>query len=306
MKRDNFPIGPFEDYSGNPLLEPGQGFQSEGVFNPTVINDETNFYMLYRGESNDGLTGRIGFARSSDGFNFTPHPEPVLNPGDEYDKMGCEDPRIVKFEDTYFMTYVGNSNKYHVSNICLATSKDLLHWTKHGSVLQIGKVGWNSGQLKAGVIVAEKIEGKYVMYFMGEEQPWITAVGIAYSDDLFHWYQPIEEPVLSPRSDYFDCKGVEPGANPVVIEEGILLIYNGWGEDNIYKPGGVIFSRNDPARVMVRTDEPLLNLSQDYGQKYRKANHCVAEGLVNQNKKWLLYYGAADKIICIAIYEKRR
>lgn len=306
MQSNNFPVGPFTDYSYNPILTPIGGFQSKGIFNPTVIKEGENFYMLYRAECNDGLTGRIGLAQSQDGFHFTCHSKPVVSPEEDFDKGGCEDPRVVKFEDTYFLTYVGNSRMYHVSNICLATSKDLLHWEKHGPVLQPKKGTWNSGQLKAGVIVPEKIKGKYVMYFMGEEKPWLTAIGIAFSDDLFYWYEPEEGPIVSPRENHFDCKGVEPGATPLLINKGILLIYNAWGEDSIYKPGGLLFSKEEPTKILARTENPLLIPSRDYGKELGAANHIVAEGLVKHKDKWLLYYGAADRFTCLAIYEERR
>jgi predicted GH43/DUF377 family glycosyl hydrolase len=304
MKSNDFPLGPFEDYPGNPILAPSKGFQSRGVFNPTVIKEEGRFWMLYRAEAKDGLTGKIGIAQSGDGIHFTPNPKPVLIPDEDFDRCGCEDPRVVKVGDTYFLFYVGNSRKYHVSNICLATSKDLTHWKKHGPVLGARKGAWYSGQLKAGVIVPEKIDGKYIMYFMGEARPWISAIGIAYSNDLYHWEEPLDQPVLLPRDGFFDSQGIEPGPNPVIIDEGILLIYNGWGEDCIYKPGGVLFSKEKPTKVLKRTDAPSLNLSQDYGRKYGTLNHCVTEGLIKHNNQWLLYYGAADRLVCMAIYKE--
>jgi len=300
MPTNNFPVGPFKDYSDNPILAPSNGFQSKAVYNPSVIEENGRFRMLYRAETDDGLTGRIAIAQSNDGLNFISHPESILEPGEDFDRGGCEDPRVVKVGDTYFLIYFGNSRTYHRSNICLATSKDLFHWEKHGPVLKTSEEGWNSGQLKAGVILPEKIGGKYIMYFTGEAKPWLSAIGIAFSPDLYHWEKPYEFPVLLPRCGFFDCKGIEPGPNPVIIDEGILLIYNGWGEDNVYKTGGALFSKENPSKVINRTDEPLLTLSRDYGDNYGTANHCVAEGLVKWNNQWLLYYGAADRLVCLA------
>ncbi|MEW6481966.1 MAG: family 43 glycosylhydrolase [bacterium] len=291
-----FPVGPFVDYPNNPILSPQAGLKR--IYNPTVIRDNGIFYMLLRGEGNDGLTGKIYLAKGNSPTSFKLFPKPCLSPSAEFDIGGCEDPRVVKFNDTYYLTYVGNSKRYNVSNICLATSKDLINWEKHGPILQTGK--WDSGQLKAGAILNEKINGKYVMYFMGEESPWVTAIGIAYSEDLFFWYEPIDEPILSPRDGYFDSQGVEPGPNPVVIEEGILLIYNGWGKDCIYRPGGVIFSKEDPAKILERMDKPILvpnaieGLNKDY--------HVVSEGLISFNDRWFLYYGAGDKFSSLATY----
>ncbi|MGB9627511.1 MAG: family 43 glycosylhydrolase [Thermodesulfobacteriota bacterium] len=303
INEKDFPVGPFRDYKRNPILKPTEGFQSEKVYNPSVWREGEKFFMFYRAEASDGITGRIGLAESQDGFYFTCYKEPILIPGDDFDRGGCEDPRVVKIEGTYFLTYVGNSLRYHVSNICIAYSKDLIHWTKQGSVLNPRPGSWNSGQLKAGVIVPERINGKFVMYFMGEERPWRTAIGIAYSEDLKNWFEPIERPVLSTRPGYFDSQGVEPGPTPILSEDGIFLIYNGWGNDCIYKPAGVLFSREDPTMILWRSDEPLLKLRRDYGTEYGAGNHCVAEGLVKVGRRWFLYYGAADRFVCLATYD---
>lgn len=306
MNRDNFPIGPFIDYEANPILKPNKGFQSKRLYNPSVLKEGNKFYMLYRAESDDPITGRIGLAESEDGINFKCQREPVIYPTEDYDQGGCEDPRIVKFGEFYYITYVGNSLRYGISNICLARSKDLFRWEKLGPILTERRYDWNRGQLKAGVIVPEKINGKYVMYFMGEERPWVTAIGIAYSEDLVEWYEPIDRPVLLPRPGYFDSLGVEPGPTPVLIDEGILLIYNGWGEDCVYKTGGTIYSKENPSLIINRTKIPILSLSKDYGKEFGTSNHCVAEGLVKDKNRWLLYYGAADHITCLAIFEDRR
>lgn len=305
MREDRFPIGPFRDYESNPILKPEGGFSSKGLYNPSVWKEGDRFYLFFRGENEDGLTGRIGLATSEDGLHFICNEEPVIVPSEEYDQGGCEDPRIVKLDETYYLLYVGNSGRYHVSNICIARSKDLTHWEKLGRVLTPKEGSWNSGQLKAGVILPERVNGYYVMYFMGEKEPWRTAIGIAYSENLMDWFEPIDKPIITPRFGYFDSQGVEPGPTPLIIEEGILLIYNGWGEDCLYKPGGILFSKGDPTLVLKRTKKPLLSLQRDYGREFGKLNHCVAEGLVREEDRWLLYYGAADRFSCVAIWEER-
>lgn len=300
----DFLIGPFIDYSGNPILKPSDGFYSKGIYNPSVLKEGKSFYMFFRAEADDGLTGRIGMAESDDGFHFNCQKEPLISPEDDFDKLGCEDPRIVKIGDTYYLTYVGNSGRYNVSNICIATSKDLIGWKKLGPVLKPKRGSWCSGQIKAGVIVPERIGQRYVMYFMGEEKPWKTLIGIAYSDDLINWYEGLDKPLITPRAGYFDSEGVEPGPTPLLIEEGILLIYNGWREDCLYKPGGILISKEDPNKILKRTESPLLIPSKDYGSEFGTGNHCVAEGLVRDENRWFLYYGAADRLCCVAIYEE--
>ncbi|MBW1669425.1 MAG: hypothetical protein JRJ66_15550 [Deltaproteobacteria bacterium] len=121
-KFKDFIMGPFEDWKENPILSPTGGFQSKAVYNPSVIEQGGEFLMFYRAE------------------------EPILVPDQDYDRGGCEDPRVVRFEDTYFLFYVGNSGHYHISNICLAISKNLSDWEKIGRLLEVRKDSWCSRQ----------------------------------------------------------------------------------------------------------------------------------------------------------------
>lgn len=297
-------IGTFEDYEGNPILEPTSGFEAKAVYNPAVIIVDDMFYMLYRAEAGDDCSGRIGLAWSEDGIHFTRHPDPVIVPEYDYEEMGCEDPRLVRSGNTLraepqYLTYVGNSARSGPMHICLATTKDLLRWEKHGPILQPAHA-WNCRQIKAGAILPQKVNGQYVMYFMGEAKPWETAIGIAYSDDLLHWHEPLGEPVLLPRQGYFDSKGIEPGPPPAMLDDGILLVYCGWGEDHTYKPGWVLFSRKQPHQVLARSDKPILEPAVDWGARFGCTNHIVAESLLRYDGRWWLYYGAADKVVCLA------
>jgi len=298
-------IGPFIDFEDNPILMPDSDIDSKGAFNPAVIREGKIYFMFYRAQSKkDSLTGRIALARSEDGFHFTKYPEPVMVPDREFDRFGCEDPRIVKIKDTYYLTYVGNPGKYEVGNICLATSKDLIHWEKHGSILK-PENKWDKGQVKAGAILPFKINGKYIMYFMGESEPWKTAIGIAVSDDLFHWKEFLDHPVILPRKGHFDEKGVEPGPPPFITREGIWLIYCGWGEDCVYKVGAVLFSLKEPFKVLKRTKDPIIAKGKNWGKFFGGiSNHYVAESLIIEDNRWLLYYGAADRACCVAVWER--
>ena len=106
------------------------------------------------------------------------------------------------------------------------------------------------------------------------------------------------------RKGHFDSYGVEPGPNPILTKEGILLIYNGWGKDSIYKPGGILFSKEEPSRIVKRTDKPIFLTSRNYAKEFGTGNHVVAQGLITDGKRWLLYYGAADRLVCLAICER--
>jgi predicted GH43/DUF377 family glycosyl hydrolase len=290
------PNGLFIKYEHNPILRPTSGFESKSVYNPTVIVEDGKFSMLYRAEGQNTGTGVICLAFSDDGIHFERYVNnPVMVQEYDYEKEGVEDPRIVKFRDTYYITYTGVGDQTS-GNVCLATSTDLIKWEKKGEILQPNIGAWNSYQIKAGAIVPEMINGKYVMYLQGEMEPWKARVGIAYSDDLIHWYESDNVPIMRPRSGYFDSMGVEPGA-VVVIEEGILLIYNGWNEEHVHKTGWVIFSNDDQKKILARCEEPILEPKEDW-----EGHILFTESILEYEGNWYLHYGIMDKFIGAATY----
>ena len=288
----------FIDSQVNPILTPSDTAQSKAVFNSAVILDRGMFHMLYRLQrSDDELTGRIMLATGTDSFRLTPCPDPVLVPEHDWEKFGCEDPRVVKFNGSFYLTYNGAYTwspelKYY-SQACLATSEDLVRWKKHGPLLKPQEGTWCWMGHKSAAIIPERINNQYVMYFEGRgiPGPGQERIGIAYSQDLVHWHADFSGPVLAPRDGLFDSKGVEPGC-VVVTDDGILLIYNSWNWDNVFRPGWALFAREEPARLLARCSEPLLN---------RKEKIIFTESLVQCEGRWLLCYRLNDLVINVAI-----
>ncbi len=283
-----------------PILSPDKALGEDLIFNPTVIETGDRLAMIYRRNAAGPVGSRFQLAFSDDGRTFVPYTSnPVMVPDTPFDKNGCEDPRLVRFGETYYMTYVGNTGGDYDAQ-CLATSTDLIHWDKKGAVLD--PVGWNKGQVKAGVIVPEKIDGKYVMYFAGQTQAWHTSLGMAVSDDLLHWTQPLDHALFTPRPDHFDSLGVEPGPTPILLPEGILLIYNGWDPAHVHKTGWVLFSKTDPAKIVKRCEAPFIEPQFKYEIDGRHV-FTFTEGAAHFKGLWRFYYGAADKTIGLAEIE---
>ena len=121
---------------------------------------------------------------------------------------------------------------------------------------------WNIGWTKSGAIVPEKIQGKYWMYYLGDAPDRETQMSIAYSEDLLHWTDALDHPVLSSRPKTFDSNVVEP-APPLITEDGIFLVYNGADDKNVYRTGWVLFDKNDPTKVVARAQKPVFEPAHD-------------------------------------------
>lgn len=285
--------------SDQPIISPqGNGWESAGTFNPSVVVHDGKFVMLYRAQDSNG-TSRLGYAESADGVHFTKRSQPVLTPETEYEKNGgVEDPRLVQFGDTYYLTYTGYNKKD--AQLCLATSTDLMHWKRKGIILPAYKGNWNVKWTKSGAIVPQKINGKYWMYFLGTSRDGTDQTGLTYSSDLIHWTEATTEPVLPKRAGKFDSRVVEPGPPPIIINDGILLIYNGADDKLVYRTGIAVFSLHNPKKLLWRSDQPVFRPEREWEKDGQVANVVFVEGMVKKDDHYLLYYGGADKYVGVA------
>src|SRR6267142_6973740 len=200
---EKWPFGTWRGASDAPILAPqGSGWESAGTFNPAVVEYNGKFVMLYRAQDAAG-TSRLGYAESTDGMHFTRRAEPVLSPEADYEKDGgVEDPRLQRIGDTWYLTYTGYNKKD--AQLCLATSRDLLHWERKGVILPAYKGNWNVAWTKSGAIVPEKIDGKYWMYWLGTTADKTDEMGLSYSTDLIHWTEATQTPILPRRAGKFE------------------------------------------------------------------------------------------------------
>jgi predicted GH43/DUF377 family glycosyl hydrolase len=299
------------------------------TFNPAAVVRGDKVFVLYRAEDDSGTmqigmhTSRLGLAESDDGVHFTRSPEPVFYPSEDGQKArewpgGVEDPRIVEAPDgTYVLTYTQwNRETYSIG---VATSPDLVHWTKHGPAL--GEAGpyahlmYKSGgivtRLEHGRLVAARIKGKFWMYW-GEIQ-----VRLASSSDLIHW-TPVESApgkpvvVLERRPGLFDSGFPEVGTPPILSEKGVLVFYNGKNAEKgndpdpdlgpgAYSVGEALFNGHDLTHLLKRLDQPVLFPEKPYERSGQyAAGTTFGEGLVLFRGQWFLYYGCADSFVAVA------
>jgi predicted GH43/DUF377 family glycosyl hydrolase len=295
----SWPFGVWQRLSETPVIAPqGNGWESAGTFNPSVVQRDGKIVMLYRAQDKGG-TSRLGYAESPDGIHFTRRSEPVFSPEEDYEKDGgVEDPRLVLFGDTYYLTYTGYNKKD--AQLCLATSKDLIHWERKGVILPAYKGKWNVRWTKSGAIVPEKVGGKYWMYFLGTAKDNNDQVGLASSTDLLHWEEATDSPVLPVRAGKFDSRVAEPGPAPILTAKGIFLIYNGADDKLVYRTGVAMFDRNDPRKLISRTDESIFAPEKPWEKIGQVPNVVFVEGMVQRGDRDLFYYGGGDTTVGVA------
>jgi len=341
-------FGPFEKPSGvNPIIAPSATaswvspmtdssvrWEELATFNPAAVVKDGKVYVLYRAEDASGKseigfhTSRIGLAESSDGLRFTRRAAPVLYPDKDQQARyewtgGVEDPRIVVSEDgTYVLTYTQWNRD--VPRLAVATSKDLVHWTKHGPAFAKAENGkYLRMETKSGAIVtrqdgdrlvATRVNGKYWMYFN------VPDIMLATSDNLIDW-TPLADSdgkmlkVLSPRPGFFDSWLVEAGPPAIVTERGIVLVYNAGNSGQfgrpdlparVYTGGQALFDARNPLKLIGRLDEPFIRPTEAYEKTGQyKEGTTFAEALIPFKGRWFLYYGTADSRVGVAVWDPK-
>lgn len=322
-----FPILPFNKYSGNPILSPNpaNNWESAFLYNPTAIVLNETIFLLYRAQ-NASKTSSIGLAWSTDGYNFTRLNQPIIYATEDYETIGgTEDPRIVRINSTFYVTYTAFNNIS--AQLCMAISEDLLNWNKIPPLFP----GWTDvaysdidipvprvNHSKSGAIVNEPINGLYHMYW-GD-----SFFYHATSPDMHNWTTLPAEQYFAAPQDPWENRLIEPGPAPIKTRDGRwILVYNGMTTGRIgypkdqYSVGQMLIDPSgafrpnlnvsdgmyQPALMdgpIARIEKPLLVPEASDEQEGQVNQVVFAEGLVQFKGKWFLYFGQADSTLGVA------
>ena len=198
-------VGPFRRNEGLTFRKTAQwadeSYRSHAIFNPALMEKDGKLYMYYRATPvMESLESKVGLAVFN-GEKWQDYAgNPVVDMETEAENLGVEDPKIYKANGQYYLFYnaccvydpQGEAQTEFgdvAVDISVATSQDLLHFTKKGPVVPAAV----SRRCAKGAVVprngrgeAVKINGEYLMLFnTGEDGRKIQLVG--HSADFESW-----------------------------------------------------------------------------------------------------------------------
>ena len=300
-------------FSGNPIFSPNPDnpWEHDGAFNGCVVKKDGVYHMVYRAQSseqeNAGVSMKvssIGYSQSNDGVKFGGH-QILFSPTEEWEKFGCEDPRITYFNGFFYIFYTALSVfPFGASGIKLAAAK-----TKDFKTIEKHPVTtFNS---KAMGLFPDKVQGKMAALLTMHTDLHPAKIALAvfdreddiWSQDYWNdWYENMNEHIIPLLRDIRDQ--VELGAPPIKTKEGWLVIHsyikNYLSDDKYFGIEAVLLDANDPRKILGRTNSPMMLPEADYELKGEVANVVFPSGALVEGDSLKVYYGAADTRICVA------
>lgn len=304
----------------NPILTPNKKntWEAEAAFNGCPTKEGTSTHLIYRALSApqqvQGVTmhlSTIGHAESKDGIEFGEHTQ-LIKPEYDWEVFGCEDPRVTKFGDDYFIFYTALSGyPFSAENIKIgvAITKDFKTIEEKHPVTP-----FNS---KAMALFPEKVNGKMaailsphsdlppakiaVAYFDKKEQIWSRKYWEKWHASLNNYIVPL----LRSSADH-----LEVGAAPIKTKCGWLLLFsyikNYFSKQKIFGVEAVLLDHDDPTKVIGRTAGPILAPEAGYELEGMVPNVVFPSGALVEKNELRLYYGAADTSCCLATGDIRK
>jgi len=299
----------------NPILSPlkNHAWESHATFNgcPVVI-DETTTALVYRAMSEVDpyrtphvSLSTIGVAFSKNNDDFTDR-HILIAPSEDFDRCGCEDPRVTKIGDTYYIFYTALSEYPfgpHCIKTAVALSKDLKTiYAKHLVT------PFNA---KAMALFPKKIGDKYTAFITIDTDPGPSKLCVRTFASLeemwdqkkwWTWYAHKDTHELKLRRKEKDH--VELGAVPILTKKGWLAIYchiqNYWTDTPYFGIEAILLDTNNPKKIIGRTKGPFLTPEWYYEKFGQVANIVFPTGAVITRNTLSVYYGAADTYCAVA------
>lgn len=311
-------------------------FENEAVLNPAAIREDDVVHIFYRAVRN-GNHSTIGYCKLEGPLTIAERwDRPILVPEFDYESQGIEDPRIVKIDDVYYLTYTA----YDGVNArgALATSRNLIDFEKQGIIVtsmtyarfvslveRAGKVNVNYYTNQSFYYQDADPEQKMILWdknvmffprringnlvFLHRVRPGIQIVSVKSLNELTgefwkdYFINLQDHIVMDPIYDH-EASYIGGGCPPIETEHGWLLIYHGVHDSAkgpVYSAcAAALLDIENPAKVIARLPTTLFSPEYKWELIGEVDNVVFPTGTAIFGDTLFIYYGAADKHIAVA------
>jgi predicted GH43/DUF377 family glycosyl hydrolase len=308
-------------------------FENEGVLNPAVIQENGHFHLFYRAVSK-GNHSTIGHCELLSPLTLRTRSEsPILFPEFDYESQGLEDPRIVKIDDLYYLTYTGYDGINALG--ALALSKDLKHFDKQGLIVpqityeEFSHLAESKGVInkkylrynepravlenqkrlvwdKNVIFFPRRINGQ--LHFLHRIKPDILIVAINDLKDLTqefwqNYFLRLDDHIALSSRYKHEVSYIGGGCPPIETEHGWLIIYHGVHDTikgYVYSACVALLDLDNPQKEIARLPYALFKPEHEWELKGEVNNVCFPSGALVVGDTLYIYYGAADERIACA------
>ncbi len=304
--------------AANPVLNPLQqhSWEAFAAFNwsPVESADGKKIHYVYRAISEPNLGSEIGpqissigHVVSADETHYTDRFQ-LIKPEFDWEKYGCEDPRVTRLNGKYFIFYTALSVfpfRYDGIKAACAITRDFKKIEEKHLVTPFNA--------KAMVLFPAKINGKMMaLLTVNTDNPKhmakIALAEFKKEDDMWNpsywdnWYKTLPRHTLCVRRTMTDH--VEVGAAPLKTKEGWLLIYahiqNYKSDHKIFGIEALLLDLKNPRKIIGRTRHPIMIPLEEYEKYGQIPNVIFPSGALIRGENLSIFYGATDTTSCIA------
>mgnify|MGYP000916174994 CR=1 FL=1 len=253
----------------------------------------------------DGLVrltfvSHLRVVRCGDGRGVRQITNIAFRPEGRYEEFGVEDARITTIKGRHYFTYVAVSR--HGVATALASTADFRSFERHGLIF--------CPENKDVVLFPEEVRGKFAALHrpVGGQAFCRPEIWFASSNDLLDWGG---HKVVNLGDEDWQSGRVGAGTPPIEVEGGWLVLYHGNrrptqpGEVGAYFGAALLLDREAPFDVLRRSSGPFLVPEMAFEVNGFVPNVVFPTGLVRDEGKLLVYYGAADTATGVAEFSER-
>jgi predicted GH43/DUF377 family glycosyl hydrolase len=200
---------------------------------------------------------------------------------------GVEDARFVEFDErgtkTFYATYTAYTGR--------SIRSEMIE-TQDFARFRMTPLRGDAARNKGMALFPRKIAGKYAMIARQDNEN----LYLIYSDDLYCWNGG--EAILKPL---FPWEFVQIGncGSPVELDEGWLLLTHGVGPVRRYSIGAVLLDKENPAKILARSREPLVRPEPSNREGY-VPNVVYTCGAMRHKERVILPYAVSDTFCTFA------